>query len=114
MSSRFQSVWKLTHKIAGTITVAWIILSLFGLSFSLSKWNIPHDSELFAILVLLVTTLAGGSLMRIARLPPLLGMLGVGLVWRNYNFTPIDMATQISTSWAVILRFGFQITLYNK
>ena len=84
--------------------VVFILASMWFLSYALAKWKIAPESELFAILLLLVTALAGGRLVKILRLPPLLGMLVIGLVWRNWNVTAVDVAGQISTPWAVFLR----------
>lgn len=102
---KLQKTWSYSNRIAGTITIVWILSSLWGVGYALSKWIIPMDGTLFAILLLLTTTLAGGLLMKIIRLPPLLGMLLVGLIWRNWNTTNVDVAGQISTTWSVLFRY---------
>lgn len=94
-----------TDRVAGSLTVIWLILCMWGISYSLSQWRIPINSELFAFLLLLVTTLIGGRIVKIIRLPPLLGMLIIGMVWRNWNPTSIAVAEPISTTWSVFFRF---------
>lgn len=102
---KLQKTWRYSDRIAGTITIAWILFSLWGVCYALSKWSIPMDGTLFAILLLLMTTMAGGLLMKIIRLPPLLGMLLIGFIWRNWNTTNVDVAGQISTTWSVLFRY---------
>ena len=93
-----------TDGVAGSLTVTWLILSLWAISYSLSRWKIPINSDLFAFLLLLLTTLIGGRIVKIIQFHPLLGMLVVGMVWRNWNPTPMAVAEAISTTWSVFFR----------
>jgi len=87
------------------MTVAVLLFTVWGICFSVSGLKMVVESELFAILVLLTTALAAGRIVKIVKLPSLFGMMLMGLVWRNWNITPIDYATQISSKWGSIFRF---------
>ena len=93
-----------TSQLAGYLTVVWIVASLWVLSYTVTKFQMNFKSESFAILLLLLTALAGGQITSLIKCPPLLGMLLVGILWRNGNVTPVDFATQISSTWLYILR----------
>jgi len=91
-------------KLGGTVTVTFLILTLWLLCFSVSGLKMMIENEIFAVLALVSTALAGGRIVKIVKLPSLFGMLIIGLVWRNWNITSIDFATQISTKWGSIFR----------
>ena len=95
--------------LGGTVTVTILLLTLWLLCFSISGFEMKIESEIFAVLALVSTALAGGRIVKIIKLPSLFGMLIIGLVWRNWNVTSIDFATQISTKWGSIFRFMLSI-----
>lgn len=70
---------------------------------------IVHDMALpggtiFSLLILIVTAQLGGMLVAKIHLPPLLGMLLVGILFRSAPF--IDtIGKSISTEWSSSLRF---------
>jgi len=91
-------------RLGGTVTVAFLLLTLWLLCFSVSGLKMMIESEIFAVLALLSTALAGGRVVKIIKLPALFGFMVVGLMWRNWNVTPIDLSTQISAKWGSIFR----------
>ena len=92
-------------RLGGTVTVAFLLLTLWLLCFSVSGLKMMIESEIFAVLALLSTALAGGRVVKIVKLPALFGFMVVGLMWRNWNVTPIDLSTQISAKWGSIFRW---------
>ena len=91
-------------EMGGTLVVIFILISLGAINFVLYGSENVIESELYAILLLLLSTLAGGQMVKIIKLPPLSGMLLVGLVWRNWNVTSFNVTSLISTSWSSFFR----------
>lgn len=104
-----QVVDKHLEKVAGSILVLLLLSSLWLLSFTISKGNLmlSTNSELFGLLVLLTTSLGCGVILKTFRLPSLLGMILIGLVWRNWNITQVNVISPLlNTNWSGILRYN--------
>lgn len=92
-------------RVAGTLTVLTLLGALWLVAYTLSNGSMNVKNELFALLILLSTSLCCGLLMKLLQLPPLLGMILIGLVWKNWNIAEIDVASLVSTKWSSILRY---------
>lgn len=61
------------------------LLLLWGTSFTLFEDNVAPQSNLFILVSLFVLAYIAGYLISLVKLPPLLGMLIVGIIFRNVN-----------------------------
>ncbi|GIY80960.1 hypothetical protein CDAR_70941 [Caerostris darwini] len=78
------------------------LLFLCGATYGILGSSSLPGTETFALLLLAVTAWLGGVLVGCIRLPPLLGMLLVGVLFRNVPFIPYH--ADISIQWASTLR----------
>ncbi|CAL1279531.1 unnamed protein product [Larinioides sclopetarius] len=76
--------------------------SVAGTAYGILGSSALPGSEIFALLLLAVSAWLGGVLVGFLRLPPLLGMLFVGILFRNIPYIPYH--TDISIKWAATLR----------
>ncbi|GIX83863.1 hypothetical protein CDAR_88691 [Caerostris darwini] len=77
----------------------------------LGKDALP-ESEIFALLLLYVLAHIGGKLASIVKLPPLIGMLIIGFLFRNLPFIPYYR--NISNQWATTLRSAAFVIILLK
>ena len=83
---------------AGILTVILIIASLWATAYLGSGLEMNTNSESFSVLVLLTTCLLGGKFTSLFKLPPLLGMLLVGLILGNCSSLPASIQQSTSTA----------------
>lgn len=93
---------RLLNQATHLITQSLFFVFLAGAIYGIVGEDALPGSGLFAVLVLAVCAFAGGRLVGLFRLPPLVGMLIVGVLYRNLPF--IRFSEDISTKSASSLR----------
>ncbi|XP_068084863.1 sodium/hydrogen exchanger 9B2 isoform X2 [Anabrus simplex] len=68
------------------VTAILFALLLWGAAYTLLKEHVAPESNLFRLAMLFVLAYLAGQLVGLLRLPPLLGMLLVGIAMRNLGF----------------------------
>lgn len=101
----FEVCSKRLERVAGTLTIATMLGTLWLIVFTLSKGSLNVNNETLGMMLLLSTSLGAGLLVKVLQLPSLLGMMLIGLVWKNWNVTSIDITSLISITWSSILRY---------
>nr|XP_054594227.1 sodium/hydrogen exchanger 9B2-like [Nothobranchius furzeri] len=90
------------------ITKAVLFALLFGVVWSITGRECLPGGNLFGIIILFISSVLGGKLVGLIRLPklpplpPLLGMLLAGLLLRNVPY--VTEAVFINTHWSAALR----------
>ncbi|KAJ8022525.1 Sodium/hydrogen exchanger 9B2 [Holothuria leucospilota] len=89
--------------LASIITWCSVVLLLWAVLFSVLGDDVLPGGNIFALYVLVVTSMVAGLVIqKLFRLPPLLGMLMMGFILRNVPY--VDIATDIDPSWSSVLR----------
>ncbi|XP_033097085.1 sodium/hydrogen exchanger 9B2-like isoform X2 [Anneissia japonica] len=88
--------------LARALTYGLILVLVWAAMWSIAGGDALPGGNLFALYVLLVCCKIGGILISFIKMPPLLGMLIVGLVLANVPH--IDIAKDITPSWSEVLR----------
>ncbi|GBN34252.1 Sodium/hydrogen exchanger 9B1 [Araneus ventricosus] len=91
-----------------TVVLVFLYASLYGI---LGDDALP-GSEIFALLLLSVSAHIVGKLVSLIKLPPLIGMLIVGFLFRNLPFIPYYQ--NISILWATTLRAAAFVVILLK
>lgn len=94
--------------VARFLTISLILLACWGIAYSwLGEDAIPPKGQFFCLAILSLSSYVAGSLLeRFTPVPPLLGMLLIGLLYRNVGIVQIlGQYTHISTA----LRYNFII-----
>ncbi|CAL1260984.1 unnamed protein product [Larinioides sclopetarius] len=91
-----------------TVVLFFLYASLYGI---LGEGALP-GSEIFALLLLSVSAHIAGKLVSLVKLPPLIGMLIVGFLFRNLPFIPYYQ--DISIIWATALRAAAFVVILLK
>ncbi|XP_033644443.1 sodium/hydrogen exchanger 9B2-like [Asterias rubens] len=89
-------------RVSRDVTLVLFVLMSWGV-----VWGMTGDAALpggnfFALYVLVICCMVGGILIKLVRLPALLGMLIVGFMLRNIPY--INVATHIDKNWSSALR----------
>ncbi|XP_054711344.1 sodium/hydrogen exchanger 9B2-like, partial [Uloborus diversus] len=80
--------------------------------YSILKKEALPGSEIFALIILAISAHVGGKIIRIIKLPSLLGMLIIGFLFRNLPFIPFYQ--DISVRWASTLRGSALVIILLK
>lgn len=84
-----------------------LALALWAIAYSLFKDAVTPDSQMFSLAVLFILGKVAGVLVNLIRIPPMLGMLAVGVLLKNVGF--LNLSDDYK-SFASILR---QMALVN-
>ncbi|CAE1272954.1 SLC9B1_2 [Acanthosepion pharaonis] len=91
------------HGIIGSyITTIFIFAILYAVFWSLLGESALPRSNIFGLWVLFICCIIGGYIVQFIKLPPLLGMLIVGIILKNVPY--IDIGQDIDPTWSGILR----------
>ncbi|XP_077999046.1 sodium/hydrogen exchanger 9B2-like isoform X2 [Glandiceps talaboti] len=88
--------------IAVGILYILLVFIVWGVLWAITGDNALPGGNLFALFVLWVAAVVGGKLISLIKLPPLLGMLIVGVLLRNVPY--INVAADIEADWSMTLR----------
>ncbi|KAB7495032.1 Mitochondrial sodium/hydrogen exchanger 9B2 [Armadillidium nasatum] len=85
--------------------LSWVLFTLvfWGALYSITGGAALPKGNLFSLLVLIILAQLGGILAEKARLPPLLGMLIVGVILRSVPYIDI-IGSNIDSSWSSAIR----------
>ena len=91
------------HNGLGTILSAFLLFFMLWLTaYSIVRNDALPGGNIFALFILVGAGFIGGELMSLIKLPPLLGMLLVGFMFRNVP--GMKIAGDISPTWSRLLR----------
>ncbi|XP_071952954.1 sodium/hydrogen exchanger 9B2-like [Antedon mediterranea] len=88
--------------LAKTLTYVFVLGVIWAAVWSITGEDALPGGNLFSLYVLLVCCKIGGILISFIKMPPLLGMLIVGLLLANVPY--IDVANDITPAWSEVLR----------
>jgi len=86
------------------VTVGLLIVIGWGTCWSLLGDECLPGSNLFGIIVVTVVAKLVGTLVGLVHIPPLIGMIGVGIFFRNVPH--VKLGADIDPTWSSILRTG--------
>ncbi|XP_002731851.2 sodium/hydrogen exchanger 9B2-like, partial [Saccoglossus kowalevskii] len=89
-------------KFGSIILYIMMLFILWGVLWAITGDEALPGGNLFALLVLWVCAVIGGAAITLIKLPPLLGMLLVGMMLRNAPY--INVAKDIDQPWSLALR----------
>ncbi|XP_076036682.1 sodium/hydrogen exchanger 9B2-like isoform X2 [Oratosquilla oratoria] len=91
-------------KVGRVLTWTLIFLMIWGSLISITgEMAIPPHGNIFALMVLFVLALVGGHIVSVVHLPPLLGMLLVGILLRSVPGVSV-IGSSIDSDWSATLR----------
>ncbi|KAG8172704.1 hypothetical protein JTE90_011582 [Oedothorax gibbosus] len=96
------SWYRVKENILLLLTQLVSLIFLIGTLYGILGNDVLPGTEIFALLLLAISAYGGGVLAGLIRLPPLVGMLVVGILYRNLSFIPYQK--NISIMWASTLR----------
>ncbi|XP_015912243.1 sodium/hydrogen exchanger 9B2 [Parasteatoda tepidariorum] len=109
---KFKQWFPSSSKVVLYFTQGLVILLLFGTIYGMIGKDIFPVSGIFALFLLALLAHIGGLIVKIVRLPPLVGMLIVGFLFRNLSF--ITFYDHITVRWAASFRGSALVVILLK